>query len=45
MRRVPVVRRSLLAEPRRFAAGVVGVGLALMLVLLVVGGAGAGDGL
>jgi putative ABC transport system permease protein len=36
-RRVPLVRRSVLAEPRRFLAGVVGVGLALMLVLLVSG--------
>lgn len=39
--RVPIVRRSLLAEPRRLAASVVGVGLALMLVLLV-GGLWAG---
>jgi putative ABC transport system permease protein len=37
MNRVPVVRRSLLAEPRRLVASVVGVGLALMLVLLVTG--------
>jgi putative ABC transport system permease protein len=37
MHGVPVVRRSLFAEPRRLAAGVVGVGLALMLVLLVTG--------
>ena len=37
MRRVPLVRRNLLAEPRRLAAGVAGIGLALMLILLLGG--------
>jgi putative ABC transport system permease protein len=37
MRRVPLARRNLLAEPRRLAAGVVGIGLALMLILLLGG--------
>src|SRR5512132_1757612 len=39
--RVPLVRRNLLAEPRRLAAGVAGIGLALMLILLL-GGLWAG---
>ncbi|HEX6674611.1 MAG TPA: ABC transporter permease [Actinomycetes bacterium] len=39
--RVPLARRNLLAEPRRLAAGVVGIGLALMLILLL-GGLWAG---
>jgi putative ABC transport system permease protein len=37
MRRVPLARRNLLAEPRRLAAGVVGIGLALMLIGLLGG--------
>ena len=37
MRRVPLARRNLLAEPRRLATGVVGIGLALMLILLLGG--------
>jgi putative ABC transport system permease protein len=41
MRRVPLARRNLLAEPRRLAAGVAGIGLALMLILLL-GGLWAG---
>jgi len=41
VRRVPLARRNLLAEPRRLAAGVAGIGLALMLVLLL-GGLWAG---
>jgi putative ABC transport system permease protein len=41
MPRVPLARRNLLAEPRRLAAGVVGIGLALMLILLL-GGLWAG---
>jgi putative ABC transport system permease protein len=41
MRRVPLARRNLLAEPRRLLAGVVGIGLALMLILLL-GGLWAG---
>ena len=41
MARVPLTRRNLLAEPRRLAAGVVGIGLALMLILLL-GGLWAG---
>jgi putative ABC transport system permease protein len=36
-RGVPVVRRNLLAEPRRLAGSVVGVGLAVMLILLLDG--------
>ena len=36
-RRVPLARRNLLAEPRRLAASVAGVGLALMLILLLDG--------
>lgn len=36
-RRVPLARRNLLADRRRLAAGVLGVGLALMLVLLLDG--------
>src|SRR6266508_92994 len=39
--RVPLVRRNLLAEPRRLLAGVAGIGLALMLILLL-GGLWAG---
>ena len=39
--RVPLARRNLLAEPRRLAAGVAGIGLALMLILLL-GGLWAG---
>jgi putative ABC transport system permease protein len=39
--RVPLVRRNLLAEPRRLAGGVAGIGLALMLILLL-GGLWAG---
>src|SRR4029450_7597822 len=39
--RAPLVRRNLLAEPRRLAAGVAGIGLALMLILLL-GGLWAG---
>jgi len=35
--RVPLARRNLLAEPRRLAAGVAGIGLALMLILLLGG--------
>jgi putative ABC transport system permease protein len=38
---VPLARRNLLAEPRRLAAGVAGIGLALMLILLL-GGLWAG---
>jgi putative ABC transport system permease protein len=38
---VPLVRRNLLAEPRRLLAGVAGIGLALMLILLL-GGLWAG---
>src|SRR5512132_2390346 len=34
---VPLARRNLLAEPRRLAAGVAGIGLALMLILLLGG--------
>jgi len=34
---VPLARRLLLAEPRRFVASVLGVGLALMLILLLDG--------
>lgn len=34
---VPLARRNLLAEPRRLAASVLGVGLALMLILLLDG--------
>jgi hypothetical protein len=41
MARVPLTRRNLLAEPRRLAAGVAGIGLALMLILLL-GGLWAG---
>jgi putative ABC transport system permease protein len=41
MARVPLARRNLLAEPRRLAAGVAGIGLALMLILLL-GGLWAG---
>jgi hypothetical protein len=41
MTRVPLARRNLLAEPRRLAAGVAGIGLALMLILLL-GGLWAG---
>jgi putative ABC transport system permease protein len=41
MRRVPLAYRNLLAEPRRLAAGVAGIGLALMLILLL-GGLWAG---
>ena len=37
MRRVPLARRNLLAEPRRLVAGTAGVGLAVMLILLVGG--------
>jgi len=37
MRRVPLARRNLLAEPRRLLAGVVGIGLALMLIGLLGG--------
>lgn len=37
MQRVPLVRRNLLAEPRRLALGVTGIGLALMLILLLGG--------
>jgi putative ABC transport system permease protein len=37
MGRVPLARRNLLAEPRRLAAGVTGIGLALMLILLLGG--------
>jgi putative ABC transport system permease protein len=37
MTRVPLARRNLLAEPRRLAAGVTGIGLALMLILLLGG--------
>ena len=35
--RVPLARRNLLAEPRRLAASVIGVGLAVMLILLLDG--------
>lgn len=35
--RVPLARRNLLAEPRRLAASVVGVGLAVMLILILDG--------
>jgi putative ABC transport system permease protein len=41
MRLVPLARRNLLAEPRRLAAGVAGIGLALALILLL-GGLWAG---
>jgi putative ABC transport system permease protein len=41
MRRVPLARRNLFAEPRRLVAGVAGIGLALMLMLLL-GGLWAG---
>ena len=37
MARVPLARRNLLADRRRLAAGVVGVGLAVMLILLLDG--------
>jgi putative ABC transport system permease protein len=37
MRRVSLARRNLLAEPRRLAAGVVGIGLVLMLIGLLGG--------
>ena len=37
MRRVPLARRNLLADKRRLAASVVGVGLAVMLILLLEG--------
>lgn len=36
-RTVPLARRNLLADPRRLAASVLGVGLALMLILLLDG--------
>ncbi len=35
MRRVPLARRNLLAEPRHLLASVAGIGLALMLILLL----------
>jgi putative ABC transport system permease protein len=35
--RVPLARRNLLAEPRRLAAGIIGIGLALMLIGLLGG--------
>jgi putative ABC transport system permease protein len=41
MGRVPLIRRNLLAEPRRLALGIAGIGLALMLILLL-GGLWAG---
>ena len=37
MRSVPLARRNLLADRRRLAASVVGVGLAVMLILLLEG--------